>query len=460
MNVLWVLFRSKFNMAVLLLFVGFLLLRRPENDSSPVVKDTTTFTVDNRGCGCQHGSRNCQKVKFLDFLKKFDVPEASCVVIQNDLKVYNHFVSSEWKEIFQGLRHIRAYRPMKKRRSGVPLNDWFRSHCVSNNLPDAIIFSEPGSPLSADTSATEDKSWSVMARDVPIFVLIDDVHYHNTPAGLRYYLALKRATEVLSPYVYMVPYWYRGIPKEKCTWVPHCAGEKFLFLPLNSSAKSDVLITGQLVPEWYPCRFSASKLADGNRISLQPHPDPHYRGLRIKRHYSSVVQEHMFSLATSYNGYVVPKIFEIPATGSAVVIDHQIWNLLRVLGFEENENYFGFDCDMALGQKSKPQGCSAFSAVVDRLLTKDMTKTVEKVRRGGMKLIHEKHTVYHRIWQITSRVMATIERRWRLKGRNIISDHYLGSVPDHDLNRTGKCFEPSEPFLHEWPPFLEKIKFR
>ncbi len=420
----------------------------------PDVDDS--YNVDQFGCGCGTEWPTCITCSFAEYMATISVPEPICLVVQIDLGYFGeNFVSSERMEMFAGLKKLQGFRGMRRMVREVSVENWLRHHC-NNSDPDAVIFSEPFSPLSADLGSAREKEWMMLAKRIPFFVVIDDIHYHNVLDGLRYSAAFRRSFQIFATYAYLIPYWFPDVREEKCVWLPHSAGRRFYYESLNSSAESSILVSGDTRPYWYPCRYAVlnSKLSKRKQVSFLPHPDPTYNGKAKNHVYSRHLRKYRFALATSSINYVVAKFFEIPSTGCAVIIDNFVQPIVEALGFKKHENYFGFDCDMSPGQKGEPKGFVDLKALSD-IIHLDRTM-VDKVRHSGMALVHNRHTVTHRVWQLCTRVMAEVERAKR-RQRTTTATHRLGSMSEHQLSSAGICFRASRLFPHDWPPFLKRF---
>ncbi len=407
------------------------------------------FNVDPAtACGC-NGFR-CQKKTLTEYLEQLAVPEAKCIAVQVDGSYLIQNVAPLWKELVEGLSDLKAFRSFKAPTKKVSIDSWLRSLCFSG-YPDAIVMLYPGVVGSEKFS---DNDWNEIKKISPVFLLIDDLHYNNIGDGHTKVNALRRAEEILGTAVYLLPHWYPSI-KTDWVWLPNAAGKSFLFHEINGTAKNDVVVSGHTQPKYYPCRFAAAKLAASgvSGFSLIPHPDPLYQGRRQKTSkYADILRQHRFGLATTSLNYVVGKVFEIPAVGTAVIINKDLRALLTVLGFQRDVNYFEFDCTMPLGM-SNPEGSNNLQEVYESLRSSHL---VEDVRIHGQQLIHERHTVTHRVWQVAARIMRVIEKKFRLK-RSGEPDHFLGKLSDAKLENIGRCFVPPQKIPHEWPHFLTRV---
>lgn len=360
--------------------------------------------IDSKGCGCQRSDPGC-KFRGVQEIRNLFKLEAKCVLMEQNFGVYDvNFVSTEFQEIYDAFAQILG----SKGRVFSDCKEQLLKSLCGGRRPDMLIMGHK------TLNKLDDDAWVSCVGKTPVFFILDDMHRGQTKRMVR-------ANEVLGFYTYLIPKWMpERVQKEaNIVWVPHAAGRSFLgFNRPNASAVSAMLISGQLHPPYYPCRYAASLRAKTrpNDFAVLKHPDDGYRGGK-RNDYAGAIRKYKYGLATTYNSYLVSKIFEIMATGAATFIDMAMWRVLRALGMEDRQHFFGFDCNVP---------CSSLEDLYDRISAKEHTEWVETVRTAGMTLIREKHTVFHRAVQIYARLAV-----------------FLMKEKHHNA---GICFEPKGKF--------------
>ena len=313
------------------------------------------------------------------------------------------------------------------RREGRRVDEWMKSHC-NGTLPDVVFF-HFNLDFNSIFTVEEENQWLFLKKRCTIFTWFDDLHFHDSVTEWRMKTAMRRSTEVLGTYMYLFRSWYplQATSEKNITWLPHSASSSFTkFLQPNFSASNSMLVSGNLEPRFYPCRSRAALSVDNHTSFLLPHPDPGYND-RKRNDYSSLLREHAFALATNSVGYILAKCFEIPATGTVAIIDNKSTEVLKLLGFQEGKNYFGFNCSIPEGFQT-PVGVSDLSDVLQSLLQENMQKKVQAVRLEGMQFVKSFHTTSHRVVQVLYRIAAHVQSKTSR------------AVLDENLLKPGHCF--------------------
>ena len=374
----------------------------------------------------------------------------SCIVVEGlGGGTWLNYVSTEFGEILRLLQELPGYIPMQPRPKIETVLDWLAGHCPGGGAPDAVVFWESGTlGLDADDFA-HSHQWQEARKSSLICVFMDDLHYFTEEQAKMKVVAMERAHHIFATYAYKISSWYPSIDSEKVTWMPHSAGRHFLRDSMNTSAEDSLLISGAIGEQYYPCRVAAREAINQGDKLLKMLEHPGYDSSRKfpPKHYPETLMQHKLALATTMRiGYMVAKVFEIPAVGTAVLINNDMQDLLSDLGMHPNVHYVPFFCSMA----SPPS--SNLSHVARQILGE--SERLTSIRRHGMDLMRAKHTVMHRAWQLHAVTHSQIEL-FRRKSLNYQPQGTLSRFPTLRLRKVGQCFG-YKPQRDDWPDFLHR----
>ena len=243
---------------------------------------------------------------------------------------------------------------------------------------------------------------------------VDDVHY------MRYSMyEIKHQTYSL-PYLNLVGpgachhlhTFYSDIDFTNRTfWVPHGVSERFR-IKLNESAFPKVLLTGK-TGAFYPYRGQAHKLMrSGNRnIAQLKHPGYNNKlSTSFYTDYVSKVTEYSTGLTSSLIlHYVVAKVFEIPAMGQLLLINHEIEPLLNALCLYPNIHFLSYS------KKS-------MSSVIQRAVHKNFASQNLRIRRAAQSVVIEMHTTEARAQLVTQIAVSLVQEQKAPHGFSLLNN--------------------------------------
>ncbi|CAF1087725.1 unnamed protein product [Adineta ricciae] len=242
---------------------------------------------------------------------------------------------------------------------------------------------------------------SVRAR---VVVFIDDLHFtsSNTLAS-RQYLFESVASEILSTYAYLFHNYYRKIPSEKITWIPHAASS-LTNRTINQTALNTLFVSGANIPEWYPCRAHAFALCHQRKdlASCLKHPGygPTMRNSKAYYYggerYFSYMRQFRFGLGTCQSvHYAVAKLFEIPANGLVLVTTHDLIPVLEKLHLKQNTHFLTVNCSSTNSLKNEVMHLQSLPK-----------KAMYDIRKRSQDIVYDRHLTRHRAELIHVRLLA------------------------------------------------------
>ena len=206
---------------------------------------------------------------------------------------------------------------------------------------------------------------------------------------------------VISPYEYLFRNYYQH---DDVVWIPYsCAIEScedFESISFNDKPKQKILVSGNMGGT-YPLRRFVAAL---NRESIEVLAHPGYHGFdreksAVRIRWFQRLNEYLccFTDALTYR-YIVLKNFEIPSVGALLLTDKAVEKEMNQLGFIDYETCIFCDQDSFLEKASW-------------ILDEKNRDQVDRMRRGGMKLVWDRHLTRHRADQINS----LVEERLRVR---------------------------------------------
>lgn len=181
---------------------------------------------------------------------------------------------------------------------------------------------------------------------------------------------------------------------DKFVFVPQAATNEFM-IDLNDDPEEKICLSG-FINDVYPQRTKMAKLKKGkfsDNIFQLEHPG--YSKVKkdgvVGRKYAELLNKYLCCFSDSgehnYLGkkvyYVVSKFFEIPATGSLLMANEEVKDILGELGFKDMENYVEFNID---NMEDK----------IRFILDNENRKLVDKIRGKGQQLVYNQHMAKHR----------------------------------------------------------------
>ena len=213
--------------------------------------------------------------------------------------------------------------------------------------------------------------------------------YDDTPRGASFegWKALLGADILLPTYEYLVQRIAVGdLASKPRIWMPHSALPAFV-LPFNINPQAQVLLVG-MVMSGYPLREQVKARIDRGDSRLTQYSHPGWQVGPSFSHIDDFANAMNRFLACildgSANNFVVAKVFEVPATGSLLLMSDDLRDALLALGFEDGRHYLSFNS-------------SSLDATVDWVLLPANRPQVDKIRAAGQAVAHARHLTVHRV---------------------------------------------------------------
>lgn len=256
-------------------------------------------------------------------------------------------------------------------------------------LQDHELFNPEKFPLVAEFANTQRLCW------------FDDTT-RNPPSDMGY--SLGHASLLLPTYEYL----HKRLPeaaRAPRVWTPHSALPNFE-LAYNPAPKRLIMLVG-MVMSGYPLRELINEMIvkyGDKRLTQYRHPGWHPGpGLSHIDAFAAALNEHLACIMdASSNNFVISKIFEVPATGSLLLITDDIADAMAALHFVDGVNYVSFNR-------------TTLNATLDWVLDPANALTVDKIRAAGQKVVHDHHSTRVRVDSIhaagleAARVKATLD---------------------------------------------------
>lgn len=193
---------------------------------------------------------------------------------------------------------------------------------------------------------------------------------------------------------------YPNLTSLPVKWLPHAAAPYFHFDGINETATDSALLSGAINTN-YPMRQVAQQLAiTDHRIMTVAHPGyGPVSGLNKTFHaqerYAALLRQYRASITcggASKYVYVVAKMFEIPATGSLMIVAESVTPQLKELGLFPKQHYLTFANETALAH------------ALDVALSRDERQRfiVDRMRLAAQRVVLARHMTYDRARQIAS----------------------------------------------------------
>jgi predicted transcriptional regulator len=162
-------------------------------------------------------------------------------------------------------------------------------------------------------------------------------------------------------------------------------------IPFNKNPLNKISLTGSLKKDIYEGRYYAKLLAEENEdIEILQHPG--YKINRVKKrnkigsnfykYLNSFIAGITSSATVRYKSIViVSKIFEIPKTGSLLILDKNCESYMEEYGFINKVNYLQYDSKESL------------KTVINYVLDSNNLDEINKIRKNGYDLVNKKYTL-------------------------------------------------------------------
>ncbi len=231
-----------------------------------------------------------------------------------------------------------------------------------------------------------------------VYIFADDLHSFTAEAAKMKHRSLSVASMVMSAYrnVYSL---VTGLSDSNTYWLPHSASSLFM-LPMHPDPKPSVLLAGALDKTWYPYRAHVKQKieAGDKRFEVLTHPADGGKK-NIGTTFANVLHGYLACITDgSKQQYVVAKIFEIPATGSLLLLNSEMIPMLEPLGFLPWIHF-------------APYSMNTLDEVVDWTLDPANRASVDSIRRQGQALVWSRHTVSHRASTLHAVALVDYEKQ-------------------------------------------------
>ncbi len=252
-------------------------------------------------------------------------------------------------------------------------------------------------PAMQECSNTSKKGADMSTSCLRVYIFADDLHSFTVEAAEKKHRALSAASMVMSAYrnVYSL---VTGLSDSNTYWLPHSASSLFM-LPMHPDPKPSVLLAGALDKTWYPYRAHVKQKieAGDKRFEVLTHPADGGKK-NIGTAFANILHGYLACITDgSKQQYAVAKIFEIPATGSLLLLNSEMVPMLEPLGFLPWIHYAPYSMD-------------TLDEVVDWALAPANRASVDTMRRQGQALVWSRHTVSHRASALHAVALAESEK--------------------------------------------------
>ena len=194
---------------------------------------------------------------------------------------------------------------------------------------------------------------------------------------------------------------YPDIDHKKVHWVPHGFTDDHC-LPFNEKPLQKLLVSGKS-GGLYPFRRKMINAAGIHKDKIAALSHPNYKqfdyenisNLRIGSNYGAALNKYLccFTDCSSLD-YILAKYFEIPATGSLLLAEDNVYGDLEKLGFIDEINYVKCTRQNVMEK-------------LDWILDPENRATVDNIRKAGQELAHEKHHIFMRTEQMAKIISET-----------------------------------------------------
>ena len=348
-------------------------------------------------------------------------------------------ISQEPAAINRGLRElsIDVFVPLQHALATQTLEQWVHSMCGPNRTLDAVVVWEANHRSPIEWEGHHVHPMLSPDGNTAVLMLMDDLHSFNKARMLqvRSFLS-KYLPDVLATYAYSLQDVHPSHPRQHTTWLPHSATEAFTnFTSIDEGSASAVLVSGAMQP-YYECRLVAKSLCSTNPDTFHCLGHPGYgNGAQSKNdvvQYHQIIRKFSFALATCEGAmYLVRKVFEIGATGTAVLTTERFGVILQALGLSPGVHFFVVDC-------ASP---STLLSSVSRLTNATSTSVLNSVRAAGQQIFRRFHTSKQRSRVVMLRALSgALLRRGTAAGHNNKSMHGPFAAPGVLLTEMGRCW--------------------
>jgi hypothetical protein len=220
----------------------------------------------------------------------------------------------------------------------------------------------------------------------------DDLHMYNRYSSQRMYSILQNTDTLVGAYAYLMEGYFSSVMNTSelpnLLWIPHSASPPFTDRVFNSDPIEKILLSGAARKEPYPIRhwlLSTFAATFPLTITVLPHPGYQNHLLNQSNVYAEYLRAYEACITTTMSfRRIVAKVFEIPATGSLLLINLDLESLMASLGMINGKHYVGFennDPSKAIWWTQDPSN----------------KEKIKQIRKAGQKLALASHKTSHRV---------------------------------------------------------------
>lgn len=188
----------------------------------------------------------------------------------------------------------------------------------------------------------------------------------------------------------------------------HAASRHYFENQLEFTAKADTaLLSGALTPAFYPLRTAANELYMRKipYMEFRKHPgydtipDPIAEAVS----YAKQIARNKIAITGAGMGktpapYILAKTFEIPATGTVVVMDDFVEPMMNKLGFQRNIHYISTNPEY-------------LQSDLEFWFHPENSAKLEKISKAGYRLVLERHTLEKRVEEFEKIVAHVVSNK-------------------------------------------------
>ncbi|KAF1328505.1 hypothetical protein FI667_g6750, partial [Globisporangium splendens] len=227
-----------------------------------------------------------------------------------------------------------------------------------------------------------------------IMVWNDDLHYYDqfNPIEIRETI-FKRADVLVGTYTYQMDEYFASITSSMnardmpmTMWLPHSSGPDFTKSSFNEFPIHKIILSGARGSNWYPLRHWLGIFQETHKSIMDIYQ---HVGYYVKDNQSEIFASYLRAYragitTTLLFQYVIAKIFEIPSTGSLLVVNRDVVPLLEALHMKEMQHFVSYD-------RTDPETTMRW------VLDPANQAIVDTIRKAGMELVREQHMVTNRV---------------------------------------------------------------
>lgn len=325
-------------------------------------------------------------------------------VVYGDIEKYwGNYVVKEFFSIVHNLTTHKGWRRYVPDDGTRPSWEMMADHFTETwgRMPDVLLFLQDFESL--DPRSNPRANDSALANTVVMN------WWDDTPQNFRWGFICEMVDILMPTYEYLLRTRARQCDGKPRVWMPHSAMPAYM-LPFNEAPKEKVLLVGSIDPAGYPLRWVVyNKILGGDtRFEKWEHPGWQPGQTDHQAQMAGAVRGYLAAICDATSGsYVVGKTFEIPATGTLLLIAEDIAQPMAALGFVNGTHYLAYNR-------------ATMDATVDWVLDPANRARVDAMRRAAQAVAVSRHQSFHRTETIHAAAVAVAgkgnrhARAWRL----------------------------------------------